>query len=282
MPEPSEAHARAIALRVLNESMVCEPAHLDVYAIAFMRKVLVEEGMLQGAQGRLIIREGRGKVRIDETIPELGRKRFVAAHELGHFELHYSKAPLLFSCKAEYFDLWRQTNPAAEREANAFAAEFLMPKPMFAPLCTGCNPTFDVITDLAGTFKTSLTATSLRFIDLTSAACLVVSSNAGVVQWSVSSKGFDQRIRSGQSLSQNTYAYDFFQGQALPKGPQEVLAAAWFPEARLKPDATLLEDSVGMSAYGSVLTILHILNLIEAEDDPVDEHFTPDGRRYRW
>jgi Zn-dependent peptidase ImmA (M78 family) len=262
--------------------MVCAPEHLDVYAIAFMRNVLVEEGVLQGAQGRLIIREGRGKVRIDESIPEAGRKRFVAAHELGHFELHYSKTALLFSCTAEYFDLWRHTNPAAEREANVFAAEFLMPKPMFMPLCAGCKPKFDVITKLAATFKTSLTATSIRFIDLTTEACILVSSSRGRVQWSVSSKGTDQRIRAGQRLSQNSYAHDFFQGQPLPKAPQEVLADAWLPDVRLKSGATLMEESFGMSAYGSVLTILHIENLIEAEDDPEDTQFTPDGRRYRW
>ena len=140
MWKAAEAQARATALRVLKESFVGEPAHLDVYAIAYMRKVLIEEGLLQGAQGRLVVRNGRGKVRIDAGIPELGRKRFIAAHELGHFELHCSSKALFFSCKAEYFDLWRKTNPIVEREANAFAAEFLMPGPMIRPWSLDVSP----------------------------------------------------------------------------------------------------------------------------------------------
>jgi hypothetical protein len=140
----------------------------------------------------------------------------------------------------------------------------------------------EAITGLANTFKTSLTATSLRFLDLTGEVCLVVCSVAGAVQWSVASKNGEYRIPSGQPLSQDTYAYDFFQGRPLPRGRQEVLATAWFPEASLKQRATLYEDSVGMPAYDSVLTILHIEELIEDEEAPVDDHFTPDGRRYRW
>lgn len=282
MQKASEARARATALQVLKECMADAPECLDVYAIAFLRNVLVEEGVLQGAQGRLVVRDGRGKVRIDDSIPEPGRKRFVAAHELGHFELHRSKDMPLFSCKAEYFDLWRRTNPAAEREANAFAAEFLMPKYMFEPQCAGYLPTVEAVAGLAETFQTSLTATALRFLDVTPEVCLVVCSVGGAVQWSVASKSSEYRIPSGQPLSPDTYAYDFFRGRPLPRGRQEVLAAAWLPKTRVKRGATLYEDSIGMPAYHSVLTILHVEDLIQDEEDPVDDHFTPDGRRYRW
>ena len=262
--------------------MIPDPGSLDVATIAYLRGVLVEEDRLDGAQGRLVLRGERGKVRIDSSIPEEGRKRFVVAHELGHFEMHRQKTHL-FKCKREYFELWRSQNPSVEREANLFASELLMPRHMFAKEASGMEPDLKSVENLASLFSTSLTATALRFLDCTLEPCAVVCSQEGAIRWCKSTEAFGRRISWDQILNKNTYAYDFFHGAALPFGPQEVLASAWFPESRLTHNATIQEHSLGMTSYDTVLTLLWMKDLIDSEgDEDADDGFTPDGKRHRW
>ncbi len=267
---------------IIEEMMIPDPGSLDVFAIAFLRRVLVEEDRLEGAQGRLVIRGDRAKVRIDSSIPEEGRKRFVVAHELGHFEMHRQETHL-FKCKQEYFELWLNKNPVVEREANLFASELLMPKHMFVKEANGMEPNLDSMESLACLFSTSLTATALRFLDCTFEPCAVVCSQEGVIRWCKNTEAFGRRISWGQILNKNTYAYDFFHGAALPSDPQEVLASAWFPDSRMTQNATIQEHSLGMTSYGTVLTLLWVKDLIDSErDEDADDCFTPDGKRHRW
>jgi len=278
----SDNKARNAAKHIIEELMIPDPQSLDIRAIAYLRGVLVEDKPLDGAQGRIVIRGDHAKVGVDSSIPEEGRKRFVSAHELGHFELHRQETPL-FKCKEEYFELWRRQNPAVEREANIFASELLMPTRMFGELARGMPPDLHSVRELAERFGTTLTATSLRFLDFTPEPCAVVCSQAGVVKWCKRTGSFGQFIPSGQVLDENTYAFDFFHEKALPQGPEKVLASAWFPGASLREGATIQEHSFGMPNYGSVLTFLLIGDIIEPEEDEgLDDHFTPDGKRYRW
>jgi len=52
------------------------------------RGVLVLEERLEGAEAHLLRTTGKGVMRVKAALPELGRKRFAIAHELGHWELH--------------------------------------------------------------------------------------------------------------------------------------------------------------------------------------------------
>jgi hypothetical protein len=70
-------------------------------------------------------RIGRAFVNADEILP---RRRFSAAHELGHFVLHRGK---MFRFKFDTDKTLLEANDAndpMEREANQFAAELLMPE----------------------------------------------------------------------------------------------------------------------------------------------------------
>ncbi len=61
-----------------------------------------------------------------DDVPE--RRRFTIAHELGHWICQYREGGLaLFYCRPG--DVAAAADRAAEREANVFAAELLMPEP---------------------------------------------------------------------------------------------------------------------------------------------------------
>ncbi len=71
------------------------------------------------------------------------RKRFTIAHEIGHIVLHAGDGNIV--------DYRRQIDcPASpqEREANEFAAELLMPKPVFASAWNLCGGNIAGIADM--------------------------------------------------------------------------------------------------------------------------------------
>jgi Zn-dependent peptidase ImmA (M78 family) len=145
----AEGRARASASEVLRALSISDPESLDVGAIAYMRNILVDEAPLDNCDGRLVIRNAVGKATVNSAIPEAGKRRFVAAHELGHFEMHREKTTI-FNCTEEYFDLWRKQNLVHEREANVFASELLMPRDMFDKAAKGAEPNFEAIKHLGG------------------------------------------------------------------------------------------------------------------------------------
>lgn len=84
------------------------------------------------------------------------RRRFTAAHELGHLFLHCRilTSNTCFDCRIRFDD-----DDLRERQANAFAAEFLMPRRLvYTMLDTGHRS----ITSLAREFKVSKEAMHWR------------------------------------------------------------------------------------------------------------------------
>src|SRR5205807_9359977 len=60
-------------------------------------------------------------------IPELGRRRFVIAHELGHLLLGHGSDILKLCDEGDLLE-WAKGQRPYENEANEFAAELLMPE----------------------------------------------------------------------------------------------------------------------------------------------------------
>lgn len=126
---------------------------------------LGERGQISGL---LLRREGR-TICVLNKLQSRTRRRFTLAHELGHFLLHpaqesYIDVVARSARSSEGTDLW-------EIEANAFAAELLMP----ASLVIECapddlDPSFhddqDKIVELAKTFRVSREAMTFRLMNL--------------------------------------------------------------------------------------------------------------------
>ncbi len=134
-------------------------SHIDIKAIAMQRGVIVTEGPLKGADGRLAVFKNKSLITIRESILEKTKKRFVMAHELGHYELHRSEA-FSKSCTESDFYKWSIGNPM-EVEANYFASELLMPEDLFNKITEGKDISRSLIEKLSREFNTSWTATGL-------------------------------------------------------------------------------------------------------------------------
>ena len=235
------------ARQLLAELKIRSVEEIDVDEIAALHDLFVIDGGLVGAQGRLIHRGNKGIIRIQTGLTQAARRRYTIVHELGHRLLHPDRLTL---CAER--DMIRYEPGNAETEANAFAAELLMPRQLFEPHCDVARPTLDVVKGLADKFGATFTATAIRFAELCPEACAVVWSESSAIKWAIGGPDFPF-IRFGMPLSRDSHAYDAFRGETLPKGLQEVPASAWVERCR---STDIFEESVVFSSLKAVFTLL--------------------------
>lgn len=189
-----------------------EPEDIDIAAVAVERGAFVKEESLKGADGRLTVLENRGMITVRADIPESGKKRFVIAHELGHFELHREKFALLTCWEVDFYQ-WSQSKPL-EVEANHFASEILMPELIFNKRIKRKRLSKDLLFSLASEFQTSLTATAIRWLAFETDYALVVSKDS-VITWFIRGRDFPFFISTAGKVNPESLAYSFFKERKL-------------------------------------------------------------------
>jgi Zn-dependent peptidase ImmA (M78 family) len=120
----------APAERLLQELGITDPKEIDLEAIAFHCGARVRFRKLEGGEARIIGCNDDAVITIDEDRCN-ARQRFSLAHEIGHW-VHHKGERLI--CRAE--DAPPQDKPdkmSAERVADRYAADLLMPRYLFDP-----------------------------------------------------------------------------------------------------------------------------------------------------
>ncbi|MBF6612273.1 MAG: ImmA/IrrE family metallo-endopeptidase [Chloroflexi bacterium] len=146
---------------------------VDVVAIARAHNIDVREVPLdESVSGVLIVKDGRAIIGVN-VAHHPNRKRFSIAHELGHYFLHGRDAPSnVFVDAAPVFFRDEHSSDGTEYQeiqANAFAAELLMPETLVkAELRKKRVDAFDeaALHDLAEGFGVSAQALSIRLTKL--------------------------------------------------------------------------------------------------------------------
>lgn len=233
------------------------PRDLVLEDLALAMGVVVLEARLDSADARLIRKGRRGLIRVRQDIRQPGRKRFAIAHDLGHWRLHEKESQVL-ACTSE--DLHENYEGSGlEIEANCFASELLMPEALFKPATQGVVPAPDVIIGLAGTYATTLTATAVRFVELSDEHCVMVISEKGRIKWWRASNELNGSlwIKSGAPVSPRTLAGMCFTGASPSTEVQSIGMAEWaerFPEYA----EGAMEGVIPLGQTGAVLTMLWI------------------------
>jgi hypothetical protein len=253
-------------------------------AIAKTIGLTVEELPAKTFDGALLRVAGKplGKVVLNRDIREEGRKLFTLAHEIGHYVLPtHAKSGAV--CRTREVQNWAPGLPDSELEANRFAAEILMPRDVISPRLR-MEPSFRVVRLIAQLCHTSLTASAYRLVGLSSYRIAMVWSTTGSRIWYKPSDEFGRAVEIGP-VSPDSFAADCFRGRAVPDHPESVPATAWLYDNKLIEGARLLEESVPVSYYDSVLSLLYIREPIEKEESEEDAELDPDeftlGRK-RW
>jgi Zn-dependent peptidase ImmA (M78 family) len=258
--------ARAAARRELQARHIEAVDEIEVEKIADFHRLFVIEDELYGAAGRSVTHGGAGIIRIRTDITQLERRRFIIAHEIGHCLLH--KTGSVTPCTEG--DLFRYEDGNREAEANWFAAELLMPGSLFGRHCDTREPSFEAIEKVARTFRTTLTATSIRFVEMCSERCAVVWSEAGKVKWAVRSADFPGWIERGRTLSGFSHAADVFARKPVPQDFQPVPQHAWL-DRRVAGGRDIMEQTRNFKPLGASLSMLWLPHARDEEDRDDDD-----------
>jgi Zn-dependent peptidase ImmA (M78 family) len=281
----------ALARRVLGKYQIKDPKDIDLHRIAEDLEIIVEEDDLDGCDGMLqmTIDPKFGIITVRKSIKEPGQKRFVIGHEIGHYETA-NQTSQDYQCSAADISLRSHSVRPEEVAANEFAAELLMPECLFKPLLKNIKPNMDLVRSLKIEFRTTLTATLRRLVTLTDDRCAMVYSVDGKVVYFKPSNDFGHNISPGTPLHPNSHAIDFFEKGRIEDKMHSVYADTWITSDRISRTACIHEHSIAQTSYKSVLTLLWISEDIDGfysldeEDDREEDldHFTPDGKRWRW
>lgn len=240
------------------------PTELELEVVAYMRGALVRGTPMNGARANLLRtgaarqRDGtldthiQGVISVADQLPH-EQRRWAIAHELGHFEAHPDVNYLGFctgdDLRSDYMSSGR------EPEANAFAAELLMPEQLYRKRVDGvAKVTWEPVMALASEFQVSLTAAALRFVSLTGERLALYVCKAGKVAWSSGTRDFGRRLPKTSVLSQWSLASDYFTKGRVPAHAETVSAEAWAPNAHDGEEVT--EHAFVLESYQTVMSLV--------------------------
>jgi len=256
--EFQETICRDAARRVLGELSVQVPDQIDLPTLAWIggRRLLIEEGGLKTAEGRLVATASGGVIRIRADIEPVGRKRFTIAHEIGHRVLH-GLAPSTDTLR----ELRTWSQGSKETEANVFAGELLMPEFLFKPLVARDSPSLAFVDSLANGFRTSNLAATVHFVMHTPEPCALVVSKNGSYSWSKKSPTFEFCIKKG-FLHKYTGAANLWAGRAERPGMQRTSAGAWLERFDPEGREDIMEDSRRLDEFNMAVSLLWVYDCI--------------------
>jgi Zn-dependent peptidase ImmA (M78 family) len=146
-PRAGRKRAQAKARELLHR--FGDDIPIDVVAMASACGVVVRSETLEEfVSGLLLVRGDEAVIGVNAD-HHSNRRRFTIAHELGHYLLHLDRSAFFLDASPVYF---RQETTVAtdlnqEREANAFAAELMMPESAIRALMA--TDPIDVFDDMA-------------------------------------------------------------------------------------------------------------------------------------
>jgi len=264
--ETNAIRAVACAAKLIDSYYLTGPEDIDLEAIAMDQNLLILEEDIGGAEAHLVQNGKKGIITIRKNDSAV-RKRFSIAHEMGHWFLHKDSRSFEFCSPSDMVEYERRK--VAEYEANIFASEFLLPRKFVYPRFREQEPNWDFLLEKANEFKTSLTATAIRYVDMTKEKCfLVCSENSKVKWWRKNSSTLF--LQAGQALTNRTHASMCFTGGLKRAEIKSVPASAWFDDIDPKLCVEVKEQSIKLGSLPYVLTLLWVFENEKQDDDEED------------
>lgn len=269
--------ATAFAEKLLRDEFKIDKLSIDPIAIARGRGIRVEAMPEDhdGVSGMFIHAHGKSAIAYATHIKNKGFQHFSIAHELGHcFLPGHIDAVLPNGATFHESHSGFVSENKYELEADHFAAGLLMPSHLFRAAMERAGEGLDAIEILHDQCKTSLTATAIRYQQLTDEAIAIIQSHSDKIDFCFMS---DRLLtlhprrwpRKGDVLPRRSVTYRLNQSltkiAASERADGEADGADWFGGF---DDVELFEEAVGLGRYGRTLTIL---TTIDALPDPDDE-----------
>lgn len=238
---------------------------MDLLVSGFGAMYVEEE--IPNCDGKIIFGSKIAVIKINSKIQFLERKRFVAAHEIGHLVMHRGmQLPddtftnfNIISGMERTLKFGKQ-----ELEANEFASELLMPEMLFLEEVKGKKFSPLLIKKLAERFKTSLTATVFRYFQFDlHPICLVFIENGKVKYWK---KSDELKVWLGDfnklSPPVNSVAMEYIENNyefvyKLEEKAQTINKSTWFTlNEKDDTDTIFYEYCIPTRRYKTILSII--------------------------
>lgn len=237
---------------------------VDPFAIACSRDIEVKpKPDTAGGVSGMLLRNGNVFGILYAThIASEGFQRFSVGHELGHYFLEGHIDHVLPKDGVHTSHAGFVSADPYELEADQFAAGLLMPSGPFKRALSRHDAGLSAIESVARLCKTSLTATAIRYAELTEDALAIVISTGPIIDFCFMSdtiKSLPQLswLRKGTPVPQGTVT------AKLNANPRRVADGErdegdidvmdWLGGSR---SARALEEVVGLGNYGKTLTVI--------------------------
>lgn len=170
---------------------VCEAMSSGSFPIRFEEQPMTSEGFHGISMG-----DSTGAaILVNANISNRHRKRFTAAHEIGHVHLHIqTNLQSQFECTSKDISAGENSNNTYEKEANVFASSLLMPSSAVSPLVQRSDLTWSLVRKISDLCDVSLEAAARRAIALSKECCCLIIHKDGDMWFPIKSRTFSSYV----------------------------------------------------------------------------------------
>ena len=188
------------------------------------------------------------------------RARFTLGHELGHYFIDEHRNALLSGRARPHPSIceFQSKNPV-EVEADTFAASLLMPWSRFRPAVQTARPGLHGVLDLSASYRTSVTATTLRYIAADPYVCAMIKWAPDGYSWKrfsqrAFSAGFKKTIETLEALPPQCPTARALRGEISGVAEAGTTAATWFPfvAASSERNGIWIEQAISLGRFGAL------------------------------
>ena len=264
---------------------------IDPFSIAASKGLPVEcrDDFPAGVYGAMWRSDNQFGIVVSAACPTEGHRRFTVAHELGHYHVDGHVERLFTRGDGQVLSEghFRGRKNPIEVEADAFAAELLMPARFARPAVRRVGSDLAGVRALSTEFTVSLSCAAVRLVALSDEPRAIVLSHRGVIEWTARSPtlwaqgGWARRSLKHESVPPRSgtrrLTSDATRLAAGATDASELLACEWFATA--PGDVVVREEALGLGSYGRVLTVLAFPELPDADEAYVREQREHDAVR---
>jgi Zn-dependent peptidase ImmA (M78 family) len=251
------------AVRILNEYQI-DMLPVDPKQVAQKARIFVQakDDCEEGVSG-MLLRQGENFCIVYAThLKNPGFENFSIAHELGHYFLEGHPEQVFQNGDTHTSTAGFTSDNRIEREADIFAASLLMPESLFKDRLTKYEKGLDCIEAMAKVCNTSLTATAIRYAELTEDKVVVIVSTNGIIDYCcISNAVFKlegiEKPQKGMKIPKGSVTEHLLNNPILITKSEKLYVETDFRDwLECKKSKQAAEEAKGLGKYGKVLTVI--------------------------
>lgn len=237
---------------------------MDIF-VSSLGATLIEEP-LKNSDGIIVRGKKKTLIKVNSEISYSEKKRFTIAHEIGHLLLHDKlEVHNETSNTLNWFNNAEQQMQRGiqEWEANDFAAELLMPEKIFREEAKGKIFGPEVLKHLSERFRTTLTSTLFRYLDLNMHPIFIAFIHNGTVKYYKKSSDLWVKVKSihklpppYDSIAQEYLDADYDFVYTGKDKKQVIEKSTWFELSDREEDSRFYEYCIPTKVHKTLISVV--------------------------